>query len=223
MDQQGLVERARRGDHDAFAVLAGATIARPDAAARLILRNRELARDAVQEAFRIRYRRPRPPGSITRRHACRGRDRNGIRDRTDRSGAPQPDRSHAAASWLDLHREGDRSVDRPGPAHCRCLEPLHREPAEVAAPFGPAINGSLLYDRDDDIYAVDVARAGETTLVAGPTNDFGATYSRDGTRFVFRREVTSGGPVQFMALQSHQGPLPATKPVGGPSSRVVVR
>jgi RNA polymerase sigma-70 factor (ECF subfamily) len=51
VDQRGLVERARGGDHDAFAVLARAAIARLDAAARLILRDRELARDAVQEAF----------------------------------------------------------------------------------------------------------------------------------------------------------------------------
>ena len=51
MDQRGLVERAQRGDHDAFAMLAGAAIARLDAAARLILRDSELARDAVQEAL----------------------------------------------------------------------------------------------------------------------------------------------------------------------------
>jgi RNA polymerase sigma-70 factor (ECF subfamily) len=51
MDQRELVERAQRGDHDAFAVLAGAFVARLDGAARLILRDRELARDAVQEGF----------------------------------------------------------------------------------------------------------------------------------------------------------------------------
>lgn len=51
MDQRGLVERAQRGDHDAFAVLAGASIARLDAAARLILRDPDLARDAVQDGF----------------------------------------------------------------------------------------------------------------------------------------------------------------------------
>ena len=51
MDQRDLVERAKRGDHDAFAVLAGAAVARLDAAARLILRDPELARDAVQEGF----------------------------------------------------------------------------------------------------------------------------------------------------------------------------
>jgi RNA polymerase sigma-70 factor (ECF subfamily) len=51
VDQRDLVERARRGDHDAFAALAGAAVARLDAAARLILRDRELARDAVQDAM----------------------------------------------------------------------------------------------------------------------------------------------------------------------------
>ncbi len=51
MDQRELVERARQGDHDAFAELAGAAITRLDTSARLILRDRELARDAVQEAL----------------------------------------------------------------------------------------------------------------------------------------------------------------------------
>ena len=50
MDQRDLVERAKGGDHDAFAALAGPAVARLDAAARLILRDPELARDAVQEA-----------------------------------------------------------------------------------------------------------------------------------------------------------------------------
>ncbi|MDQ3937427.1 MAG: sigma-70 family RNA polymerase sigma factor [Chloroflexota bacterium] len=51
MDQRTLVEHARHGDRDAFAVLARANAARLDAAARLIVRDRELARDAVQEAL----------------------------------------------------------------------------------------------------------------------------------------------------------------------------
>jgi RNA polymerase sigma-70 factor (ECF subfamily) len=51
VDQRGLVERAQRGDHDAFAMLADAAVARLDAAARLILRDTDLARDAVQEAL----------------------------------------------------------------------------------------------------------------------------------------------------------------------------
>ena len=51
MDQRELVERAGDGDHDAFAVLVGASIARLEAVARLILRDQELARDVVQEAY----------------------------------------------------------------------------------------------------------------------------------------------------------------------------
>ena len=46
-----LVERARRGDHDAFAELAGAAISRLDSAAWLILRDPEQAADAVQNAL----------------------------------------------------------------------------------------------------------------------------------------------------------------------------
>jgi RNA polymerase sigma-70 factor (ECF subfamily) len=49
--QRELVERAGRGDHDAFALLAAGFVARLDAAARLILRDRELAQDAVQETL----------------------------------------------------------------------------------------------------------------------------------------------------------------------------
>ncbi len=51
MDQRGLVERARGGDHDAFTALVDRVLARLDLAARLILRDPDLARDAVQEAL----------------------------------------------------------------------------------------------------------------------------------------------------------------------------
>ena len=51
MEQLELVSRARGGDHDAFAVLVDEALARLDAAARLIVRDTELARDAVQDAM----------------------------------------------------------------------------------------------------------------------------------------------------------------------------
>lgn len=51
MDQRDLVRRAQRGDQDAFASLTGPVVARLDAAARLILRDGELARDAVQDSM----------------------------------------------------------------------------------------------------------------------------------------------------------------------------
>jgi RNA polymerase sigma-70 factor (ECF subfamily) len=46
-----LVERARRGDHDAFAELTGAAITRLDATAWLMLRDTERAMDAVQNTL----------------------------------------------------------------------------------------------------------------------------------------------------------------------------
>jgi Tol biopolymer transport system component len=56
VDQRGLVERARRGDHDAFAALVGASVARLDATAWLIVRDRELAHDVVQDALMRAWR-----------------------------------------------------------------------------------------------------------------------------------------------------------------------
>ena len=46
-----LVERARRGDHEAFEVLAAAAVDRLYGLSRLILRDAELAEDATQEAL----------------------------------------------------------------------------------------------------------------------------------------------------------------------------
>jgi RNA polymerase sigma-70 factor (ECF subfamily) len=51
VQQRELVERARLGDHDAFSDLARAALPRLDATARLILRDVEWAKDAVQEAL----------------------------------------------------------------------------------------------------------------------------------------------------------------------------
>ena len=49
--RRDLVEAARRGDHEAFEVLAAATGDRLYAVARLILRSSDLAEDAMQEAL----------------------------------------------------------------------------------------------------------------------------------------------------------------------------
>jgi RNA polymerase sigma-70 factor (ECF subfamily) len=49
--QTALVERARRGDREAFSVLAGGAVDRLYGIARLILRDTELAEDATQEAL----------------------------------------------------------------------------------------------------------------------------------------------------------------------------
>ena len=49
--QRTLVERAQRGDRDAFTDLAAASLARLDFVARLILRDPDLAKDAVQNGL----------------------------------------------------------------------------------------------------------------------------------------------------------------------------
>jgi RNA polymerase sigma-70 factor (ECF subfamily) len=49
--QTALVDRARRGDHEAFSVLAGGAVDRLYAIARLILRDTDLAEDATQDAL----------------------------------------------------------------------------------------------------------------------------------------------------------------------------
>jgi RNA polymerase sigma-70 factor (ECF subfamily) len=49
--QAELVDQARRGDREAFGVLAGGAVDRLYAIARLILRDAELAEDATQEAL----------------------------------------------------------------------------------------------------------------------------------------------------------------------------
>jgi RNA polymerase sigma-70 factor (ECF subfamily) len=54
--ERDLVVRARNGDRDAFARLAAAAISRLDGAARLITRDPEMARDAVQEALTRAWR-----------------------------------------------------------------------------------------------------------------------------------------------------------------------
>jgi RNA polymerase sigma-70 factor (ECF subfamily) len=51
VDQRNLVERASRGDKDAFGLLVVASIAHLESVGRLILRDQELARDAVQDTY----------------------------------------------------------------------------------------------------------------------------------------------------------------------------
>lgn len=54
--ERDLVERAQRGDRDAFAVLAGSRIARLHNIAQLMLNDRDLADDAVQETLVVAWR-----------------------------------------------------------------------------------------------------------------------------------------------------------------------
>ena len=114
MDQHGLVERARRGDREAFAELARASGTRLDATARLILRDPDLAQDAVQETL-IRAWRGLPglrdPGAFDRwlhtlvAHACLELIRKRKRRVIEVELAPADDASTLDASALIADRD----------------------------------------------------------------------------------------------------------------------
>jgi WD40 repeat protein len=56
---------------------------------------------------------------------------------------------------------------------------------KLPAPFGPARNGVLLTSADGDIFRVNPTTGDRTPLIASSLNEFGPTFSRDGTKFLF--------------------------------------
>jgi Tol biopolymer transport system component len=54
-------------------------------------------------------------------------------------------------------------------------------------PFGLARNGALVTTHDGDIFTVDPRTSEQAVLIGGAPYDFGAVYSRDGTKLVFLR------------------------------------
>jgi hypothetical protein len=62
----------------------------------------------------------------------------------------------------------------------------------VPPPFGPARNGTLMLSHDGDIFAVDPITAQQSPVITGPSFDFGATFSRDGSKFIFLRGAPTG-------------------------------
>jgi Tol biopolymer transport system component len=70
-----------------------------------------------------------------------------------------------------------------------------RQDRLLPTPFGPARNGSLVYDREGDVYVVDAGLSRERLVIGGDTSDFAATWSRYGTRIFFAREAAGGAAV----------------------------
>jgi RNA polymerase sigma-70 factor, ECF subfamily len=183
VDQRDLVDRAKRGDHDAFATLAGDAIARLDAAARLILRDPELARDGVQEGY-IRAWRTLPAlrdpdrfDAWLRRlvvHACsdimRRRRRRAIEvELTPIDGQIGGDFTSEIAD-RDLIDEALRHLDPEGRAvvvmHCFLGMPLPEVAGLLGIPLGTAksrLHRSLLAMRS----AVGADEAPMTSSIAG--------------------------------------------------------
>jgi Tol biopolymer transport system component len=61
-------------------------------------------------------------------------------------------------------------------------------------PFGLARNGAVVTSSDGDIYSIDATTGTKKALVADPAFDFGPTFSRDGTKFIFLRGAAPGQP-----------------------------
>ncbi len=87
----------------------------------------------------------------------------------------------------------------------------------LPAPFGLAANGVVVYKTaSGDIATVDPATGLTTTIVAGPEPDLAPTFSRDGTKIAFIRQVAGGNEVYVVDVSSHgltrltNGPLSVT-------------
>jgi hypothetical protein len=63
---------------------------------------------------------------------------------------------------------------------------------KVPPPFGPARNGAIAFG-EGDIYLRDSVTGSSRLVVGGATEDFAATFTRDGTRLLFLRR-TAGSP-----------------------------
>ena len=59
----------------------------------------------------------------------------------------------------------------------------------VPPPFGPARNGAIVYESGGDIASRGSLTSVSRTLVGGPTDDFAAGYTRDGTHLAFLRRT----------------------------------
>jgi dipeptidyl aminopeptidase/acylaminoacyl peptidase len=66
---------------------------------------------------------------------------------------------------------------------------LPSPPQRVPAPYGPALNGAIVYAHDGDIYTVDADGGNPRAIVTGATMDDSPWYSHDGTRIAFIRHA----------------------------------
>jgi len=68
----------------------------------------------------------------------------------------------------------------------------------VPAPFGPAKNGLIPYDRNGDIYVGDPIAGTSRLVVGGKESDSAASFSPDGTLIAFLRDANTTQPGIFV-------------------------
>jgi dipeptidyl aminopeptidase/acylaminoacyl peptidase len=80
----------------------------------------------------------------------------------------------------------------------------------VLAPFGPARNGSLVYEVAGDIWAADATGSNGVPIISGPTFDHAPWFSHDGTRIAFTRDAADGTAQLMVARSDGTGIVPVT-------------
>jgi dipeptidyl aminopeptidase/acylaminoacyl peptidase len=81
-------------------------------------------------------------------------------------------------------------------------------------PFGPAVNGRVVFSADGDIVLVDPVTADRTAIVGGPSLDMDPEWSLDGTRIAFVRVTGSATSVMTVRQDGQELATVATYPRG---------
>ena len=75
----------------------------------------------------------------------------------------------------------------------------------VPAPFGLAANGQIAYRADGDILVADPNGTHVHAVISGPSDDFAAAYTRDGTKLTFLRTVSPHEATLMIAAPDGSG------------------
>ena len=75
----------------------------------------------------------------------------------------------------------------------------------VPPPFGLAANGQIAYKADGDILVADPDGTHAHAVISGPSDDFAAGYTRDGTQLMFLRTVSPHEATLMIAAPDGSG------------------
>ena len=75
----------------------------------------------------------------------------------------------------------------------------------VPPPFGLAANGQIAYRADGDILVADPDGTHAHAVISGPSDDFAAGYTRDGTQLTFLRTVSPHEATLMIAAPDGSG------------------